>query len=307
MTGPVPPAARASVDFYRLQRGSPVDASYLPLVRELALLGDPRTPDAALRHCRAAAGLVAYHLRLGLPVDRATVLRQESVTWHLTALAATRQDHSVRIHAVALGRMLLADRPPPPGQAAPDPNVPYSPGDVQGLLHWAGSAADPAVRHGLLAVLAFGLGAGLGAADLHGLDGPDVALGPDGAVLVTVRTPAPPGGGRAVPVLRPYERLAADLARAAGAGWVLRPEGTPDGPRGWKALVAAGHPDPRLPALNPRRCRRTWLHTHLEGGTPPVELMRAAGIAWVNSLVKPTLRLPPLPATDRDAELRAGG
>lgn len=306
MTSQAPESARDAVASYRFQNGSNVDPGHLPLVRELALFGRPATAAAALRHCRALASLVEYHVERGLPVERTTLLDQDTVTRHLARVAATRHAHAVKTHAVALRRVALADGPAPAGTGPRLPVEPYGPEDVQRLLDWADSAPEPHVRHGLLGLLAFGVGAGLDATDLAHLNGTDVTPdGPEGAVLVhaVVR----PGPGRTVPILGPWERLGAELAAAAGSHWALNPAEAPDGPRNWKRIVAAGRPDPRLPDLNPRRCRRTWLHTHLEGGTPLQPLMRAAGIGRTTSLIAPTRRLDPLTPGDRDHELRTGG
>lgn len=305
MTAPVPQTARDTIDRYRLRHGSTVDTAHLPLVRELALLGAPATADAAQRHCRAVTSLIGFHEKHGLPVDRATLLRPDIVARHLSALAPILEAQSVRMHAVSLQRIALADKPGPTRTEPRLPTDPYSPADVQRLLDWADATADPQVRHGLLGILAFGLGAGLNSSDLAELDGPDISpRGPGAAVTVEVRGLARPDRKRTVPLLEPYERLGRELAAAAGNGWLLRPWGAPAGPRNWKPIVFAGRPDPRLPDLNPRRCRRTWQHTHLEGGTPVKALMRAAGQDRTYYLVAPTRRLDPLPPADRDTELR---
>ena len=302
MNGPDPQAARHTVAWYRFQNGTTVDPAHLPLVRELALLGAPEHAEAAVRLCRAATGLVGYRERHGLPVTRATVLDPSTVADHLAALAETLGAGSVRVHAAALSRITAADL----GHSRPrQPTSPYSTSEVEGLLDWADRAPDPHVRHGLLGILAFGLGAGLDADTLLHLDAPDVTQpGAVGPVLATIHGPDGTDGARTVAMLRPYETLARDLAAAAGTGWALRPAGAPPVPRAWKPIVSAGCPNPRLPDLNPRRCRRTWLHNHLEGATPLVPLMRAAGFDHTTNLVKPIRRLAPLPAADRDTELR---
>lgn len=305
MTGKVPPEVRDAVAAYRLQNGSRVDPRLLPLIRDTALQGQPANAAAALRHCRAVVGLIEHHLAHDLPINQATLLDKPTVTAHLTRIARTRTAHSVKIHAFALDRIARVVAPGTEGGEPRRPAGPYSPGDVQRLLDWVDSTRDRHVRHGLLGILAFCVGAGLDTTDLRGLDGPDVCQsGLDGLVVVNLRADSGPGRQRTVSFLAPWERLGMDLAAAAGNGWVLAPADAPAGPRAWKRIVEAGRPDPRLPDLNPRRARRTWLHTHLEGGTPLQPLMAAAGICGTTSLVGPARRLESLATGERDLELR---
>src|SRR5260370_1072518 len=128
---------------------------------------------------------------------------------------------------------------------------------------------SPVKRSSALAVVWFGIGAGLRPGELTALRGTDV--GRAGATVVTrVAGPAP----RTVPAAGRYGPLLEELARGAGDGFVFRP-----GPaaRDYKNFVTgfAGRlvTDPAAPRLSMGRCRATFICDHLAAGTPPGELL----------------------------------
>ena len=141
---------------------------------------------------------------------------------------------------------------------------------------------DPARRASALALVVFGIGAGLRPGELVTLRGGDVARH-GRQVMVPVSGPS----ARVVPVTSGYAGRAWELARRAGSDFVFRP-----GPAGrsYKNFVtnfARGlAADPAAPALSLRRARSTFICGHLATGTPVPVLLAVTGIAEAGSLAR---------------------
>ncbi len=114
------------------------------------------------------------------------------------------------------------------GAAAP---APYSDGERAELAAIAAAQPDPAKRGSALAMVVFGIGAGLRPGELVALRGSDVHRR-GRRVMAEVSGPA----ARVVPVASGYAGRAAELARGAGSGFVFRP-GPAD--RGYKNFVTS--------------------------------------------------------------------
>ena len=164
------------------------------------------------------------------------------------------------------------------GAAAP---LPYSPADRAELAALA-AQRDAARRASALAVVVFGIGAGLRPGELTALRGSDVSRH-GRRVMVRV-------GGlavRAVPVTPAYAGRAAGLAAAAGHAHLFR-SGPAD--RGYKnfatkfARTLAA--DPAAPRLRLGRCRSSFICDHLAAGTPLGELLAITGICQAESLAR---------------------
>jgi integrase len=113
--------------------------------------------------------------------------------------------------------------------AGATPPAPYSPAERAELVAVAAVQRDPASRCSALALVVFGIGAGLRPGELLMLRGSDVAR--HGCqVVVQVGGAA----ARVVPVTSRYAGRAAELARGAGTGYLFRP-GPAD--RGYKNFV----------------------------------------------------------------------
>src|SRR6266567_5872682 len=175
----------------------------------------------------------------------------------------------------------------PPGQrATPFPGagapVPYSAPERAELAALAAAQRDPAKRSSALALVVFGIGAGLRPGELVALRGGDVTRH-GRQVAVHVSGPA----ARVVPVTADYAGRAGELARRAGSGHVFRP-GTAD--RGYKNFVtnfARGlAADPAAPRLSLRRARSAFICGHLAAGTPVPALLAITGIAEAGSLAR---------------------
>jgi integrase len=165
------------------------------------------------------------------------------------------------------------------GAKAPPP---YSLDERAGLISAAGAQRGQAKRTAALAMVWFGIGAGLRPGELAALRGTDVAAA-GGTVAVHVAGPAP----RTVPVTGRHGPRAEELARGAGDGFVFRPgpaaRGYKNFVNGFAGRLAAGPAEPRL---SMGRCRASFICDHLAAGTPPGELLAITGIREAGSLAR---------------------
>jgi integrase len=176
--------------------------------------------------------------------------------------------------------------------------VPYSPAERAELAAMAAAQRDPARRASALAVVVFGIGAGLRPGELVALRGSDVSRR---GRRVTVRVWGP--AARVVPVTPGHAGRAAGLAASAGAGHLFRP-GPAD--RGYKNFVTnfartlTG--DPAASRLTMSRCRSGFICGHLAAGTPVGEPLAITGICQAESLARYAAHVDGAPAK---AALRA--
>ena len=178
--------------------------------------------------------------------------------------------------------------------------APYSPAERADLAAVARAQRDPAKRSSALAVVVFGIGAGLRPGELAALHGSGVARR-SGRVVVQVSGGRVP---RVVPVAPRYAGRALALGRAAGGEFVFCP-GPAD--RAYKNFVnvfaARLARDPGAPALSMGRARSSFLCDHLAAGTPLPVLLAIAGIAEAESLARYARHVPGM--TSSKAALRA--
>ncbi len=166
--------------------------------------------------------------------------------------------------------------------------APYSPGEQAELAAIAAAQRDPAKRSPALAMVVFGIGAGLRPGELVALRGDDIVRH-GRQVMVRVGGPA----ARVVPVTSRYAGRAGGLARRAGGGFVFRP-----GPaeRGYKNFVngfaRSLAADPAAPGLSMRRARSSFICGHLAAGTPVPVLLAVTGIAEAGSLARYARHVP---------------
>lgn len=181
------------------------------------------------------------------------------------------------------------------GAGAP---APYSAGDRADLAAAARGQRDAAKRSSALAMVVFGVGAGLRPGELAALRGGDVTRA-GGRVVVRVTT----GGGRAVPVASAYAGRAAELARRTGDGFVFRP-----GPAGREYKNFVNNFASRLAwdldvPLSMGRARSSFVCDHLAAGTALRMLLAITGIAEAGSLARYARHVPGMTASK--AALRA--
>jgi hypothetical protein len=178
--------------------------------------------------------------------------------------------------------------------------APYSAAERADRAAVARAQRDPAKRSSALAMVVFGIGAGLRPGELAVLHGSDVAR-QGGRVAVQVSGGRVP---RVVPVAPRYAGRALALAQAAGPEFVFCP-GPAD--RAYKNFVnvfaARLARDPGAPALSMSRARSSFLCHHLAAGTPLPVLLAIAGIAEAESLARYARHVPGM--TSSKAVLRA--
>lgn len=192
----------------------------------------------------------------------------------------------------------------PPGQratpfAGAKAPAPYSADERAAVAAAARAQRDAAKRSSALAMVVFGVGAGLRPGELAGLRGSDVCRR-GGRVVVHVTA----GGGRAVPVASPYAGRAAELARRAGDGFVFRPGPADRAYKNFVNVFARGLArDPDAPALSASRARSSFICDHLSAGTALRTLLAITGIAEAESLARYARHVPAVSSSK--AALRA--
>ena len=216
----------------------------------------------------AVRGLSRFADSRGIPASWEFLLDYDVIEAFCVAGLAGRACSTRGTYRSALYRLAEAAHGPPGQRATPFPGArapaPYSPAERAELAALAAAQRDPAKRSSALALVVFGIGAGLRPGELVALRGDDIARH-GRQVMVHVGGPA----ARVVPVTSRY------AGRAPGAGpprrqrFVFRP-GPAD--RGYKNFVtnfARGlAADPAAPRLSLRRARSTFICGHLAAGTP---------------------------------------
>jgi integrase len=234
----------------------------------------------------AVRGLSRFAAARGIPPGREFLLDYDVIEAFCVAglpgcASSTRGTYRSALYRLAVGVHGLPGQRPTPFAGAKAP-APYSPAERAELAAIAAAQRDPARRASALAVVVFGIGAGLRPGELVMLRGSDV-IRHGRRVRVHVSGPA----ARVVPVTAPYAGRAAGLAIGAGNAHLFRP-----GParRGYKNFVAnfgrTLTADPAAPRLTVSRCRSGFICDHLAAGTPLRELLAITGICQAESLAR---------------------
>jgi integrase len=234
----------------------------------------------------AVRGLSRFAAARGIPAGGEFLLDYDVIEAFCVAGLPGRASSTRGTYRSALYR-LAAPVHGEPGQrgtpfAGAKPPPPYSPAERAELAAIAAAQRDPARRRSALAMVVFGIGAGLRPAELVALRGGYVARR---GRQVVVRVAG--SRQRLVPVASCYAGRAAELARWAGDGFVFRP-GRAD--RGFKNFVTnfarTLAADPAAPRLTLGRCRSSFICGHLAAGTPVGELLAITGICQAESLAR---------------------
>jgi len=234
----------------------------------------------------AARGLCRFAAARGIPAGREFLLDYDVIEAFCVAglpgcVPSTRGTYRSALYQLA--RPVHGE----PGQratrfAGAKAPPPYSPAERAGLAAVAAAQRDPARRASALAMVVFGIGAGLRAGELVALRGSDVSRH-GRQVSVHVSGPV----ARVVPVTAGYAGRAAGLAAAAGHAHLFRP-GPAD--RGYKNFVTnfarTLAADPAAPRLTAGRCRSSFICGHLAAGTQVGELLAITGIGQAESLAR---------------------
>ena len=234
----------------------------------------------------AVRGLSRFAAARGIPPAREFLLDYDVIEAFCVAglpgcASSTRGTYRSALYRLAAGVHGLPGQRPTPFAGARAP-APYSPAERAELAAVAAAQRDPARRASALAVVVFGIGAGLRPGELAALRGSDV-IRHGRRVSVRVSGPA----ARVVPVTAPYAGRAAGLAAGAGHAHLFRPG--PAG-RGYKNFVTnfarTLTADPAAPRLTVGRCRSSFICDHLAAGTPLRELLAITGICQAESLAR---------------------
>ncbi|TFC18606.1 hypothetical protein E3O19_04355 [Cryobacterium algoritolerans] len=164
----------------------------------------------------------------------------------------------------------------PLGQSAP--SAPYSGQEIIALKSWAIAQSTAQRKWNAEALLSLGLGAGLAGREIINLTVADIRSD-DCGVVVAVRGERP----RQVPVLREWERALIVGMRPEGGSWLFH-ENRESANR--NLITDFVSRSTGKIQLQTRRMHSTWIVQHLEAGTPLVPLMRAAGLASPEALVR---------------------
>ena len=234
----------------------------------------------------ALRGLCRFADSQGIPADREFLLDYDVIEAFCVTGLRGRASSTRGTYRSALCRLAGAAHGPPGQRATPFAGArapaPYSPAERAELAALAAAQRDPAKRSSALAMVVFGIGAGLRPGELTALRGGDVARH---GRQVTVHITGP--GRRAVPVTSRYAGRAGELARRAGSGFVFRPGPAERGYKNFVANFARGlAADPAAATLSLRRARSSFICDHLAGSTPIPVLLAIAGIAEAGSLAR---------------------
>jgi integrase len=228
----------------------------------------------------------------GVPAGWESVLDYDVIEGFCVAGLAGRASSTRGTYRSALYRLAIIANGPPGQRPTPFPGAkappPYPAAERAELAAVAAAQRDPAKRASALALVVFGIGAGLRPGELVALRGSDVTRR-GRQVVAGVSGPA----ARAVPVTADYARRAWELARGAGSDFVFCP-GPAD--RGYKNFITsftrrlvAG---PAAPRLSLNRARSTFICGHLAAGTPVGLLLAITGITEAGSLARYARHVP---------------
>ena len=234
----------------------------------------------------ALRGLSRFAEARGVPAGREFLLDYDVIEAFCVAGLAGRACSTRGTYRSALYRLAEARRGPPGQRPTPFPGsralAPYSPAERAELAVLAVAQRDAARRSSALALVVFGIGAGLRPGELVALRGDDVIRhGRQAAVLSAGR----PRG--LVPVTPDYAGRARELARRAGSGFVFRPGPADRGYKNFASNFTRGlTADPAAPRLSLRRARATFICRHLAAVTPVPVLLAITGITEAGSLAR---------------------
>jgi integrase len=234
----------------------------------------------------ALRGLCRFARTRGVPAGREFLLDYDVIEAFCAAGLPGARPSTRGTYRSALYRLARPVHGVPGRRATPFAGAkappPYSPAERAELSAVAAAQRDPARRAPALAVVVFGIGAGLRPGELVALRGSDV-IRHGRRVSVHVSGPA----ARVVPVTAPYAGRAAGLAAGAGHAHLFRP-GPAD--RDYKNFVTnfarTLTADPAASRLTAGRCRSSFICDHLAAGTPLRELLAITGICQAESLAR---------------------
>ena len=234
----------------------------------------------------ALRGLSRFAESRGIPASWEFLLDYDVIEAFCVAGLAGRACSTRGTYRSALYRLAAAVHGLPGQRATPfaaaRAPAPYSPAERAELAAIAAAQRDPGKRASALAVVVFGIGAGLRPGELVALRGDDI-FRHGRRVMVAAGGPA----ARMVPVTAGYAGRAWELARRAGGGHVFRPGPADRSYKNFVTSFARGlAADPAAPRLSTGRARSTFICGHLAAGSPLGVLLAIAGIGEAESLAR---------------------
>ncbi len=234
----------------------------------------------------ALRGLCRFADTRGIPAGAKFLLDYDVVEAFCVAGLAGRASSTRGTYRSALYRLAVPVHGEPGQRATPFAGAkapaPYTASERAELAAVAAAQRDPAKRCSALAMVVFGIGAGLRPGELVALRGSDVRRR-GRRVKVHVGGSA----ARVVPVTCAYAGRAIALARCAGSGFVFRPGHADRGYKNFVTNFACGLvAGPAAPRLTVGRCRSSFICDHLAAGTLLRELLAITGIRQAESLAR---------------------
>lgn len=242
---------------------------------------------------RDLMGAIAHHVHwvndvACLPLDRAVVFHREVIEDYIAHGTPTLGPGSRTTRRSFLLRTAEAVLPPETRVARLHPHHkdaparPYSEFEQRALRSWAVGQTTAQRRMDCHTILALGLGAGLGSADMMSLHVEQIDADEQGVMIHVTR----PGAVRDVPVLAAWEQPLINVLAARGLDdWVLGPSRTGMN-KNWLANFLKRTLPERGVAVEVARLRNTWLVHHISTGTPLGPLAAAAGLETFRTIEK---------------------
>ena len=191
-----------------------------------------------------------------------------------------------------------------PAYAGSHAPAPYAEAERAELFSVARSQRRDWKRHSALSLLALSIGAGLRAGEILATRRRDIVHATRRTSAGTVRLIAPGARSRTITIRPPYGQLLVELSLVRGEGFLFHPEPADRSyPNFISDFTARLARDPSAPRFSVSRGRSSFLCDQLERATPLDVLLKEAGIAEVESLLRYARHVPCAPQSK--AELRA--
>lgn len=281
------PLTSAKITRYRPRSPRPAWDKVAPAVRSVVAATVTQVPYDVERLLHVTGRLALWADAAGLPAEPDAWLRGEVIDAFVLSLAARQAPATLRTYRTWLRRvrdaLAWSDRgePVPPKLSAPaKPHQPYEPAELAGLRHWA-EHLPARQRADALALMGLGAGLGLMPKEVAATRGTDLHRHGHGHPLVHTAL------GRLVAARPAWEEPLADLAAAAGSGFLFRPGRTTDYAKNLIGSWPQHHPAPAdPPALSVGRLRASWIVELMRARISHDVIATAAGLASTASLAR---------------------
>ena len=269
-----------------------------------AVAADTQAHHGNRFNTRDLMGAIAHHVHwvtdaACLPLDRSVVFHRDVIEDYIAhgtptlgpGSRSTRRSFLLRAAEAVLPDDERVTRLYPHHKDAPA--RPYSEFEQRALRSWAVGQTTAQRRLDCHTILALGLGAGLGTADMMSLRVEQIDADDKGVVIHVTR----PGVERDVPVLAAWEQPLINVLAARGLDdWVIGARRAGMNKNWMTQFLRRALPE-RGVTVEVARLRNTWLVHHITAGTPLGPLAFAAGLETFRTIEK-VLRYVPQPSHD---------